>query len=257
MLEWAATPGSYKRTLPEGKTLGDKMQVWSIQNTGNALGKAGAVSDPIEPEPFLDAESILLGFAPGKPYLATGISRHGNFLQWGWSAPPSKMTPSGRDLFVNCICYIEKFDGVTPVILNQSMYRSQFASFLKYIITDPETAARVLPEGIVEEYKNDMEGLAQYYRENIGLLCLDNGLYRIDEELESLGFDTNLEVSGLFEFVDLLEDPATADIGRRLLTRYTDKSFADAEGWRIWLKANQDRMLFSDRGGYKFYVIPF
>ena len=24
-------------------------------------------------------------------YLATGISRHGNFMQWGWSASPSQM----------------------------------------------------------------------------------------------------------------------------------------------------------------------
>ena len=90
------------------------MSVWKVQDTKNTVGKAGAVSWPITPQDSPDAEAILLGFAPGKPYLSTGISRHGNFLQWGWSASPSKMTAAGRDLFVNCICYIHKFDGVTP-----------------------------------------------------------------------------------------------------------------------------------------------
>ena len=90
------------------------MSIWKVQDTNNDVGKAGAVSDVIAPKDRPDAEVILLGFAPGKSYLATGISRHGNFLQWGWSASPSQMTPAGRDLFINSICYIHKFDGITP-----------------------------------------------------------------------------------------------------------------------------------------------
>ncbi len=42
------------------------------------------------------------------------ICRHGNFLQWGHAAAPSRMTPAGRNLFVNCIAYIHKFDGERP-----------------------------------------------------------------------------------------------------------------------------------------------
>jgi hypothetical protein len=113
-LESAKTPDSYRRTLPAGKTLGTTMSVWKVQDTKNKVGKAGAVSWVITPQDRPDAEAILLGFAPGKPFLATGISRHGNFLQWGWSAAPSQMTAAGRDLFINSICYIHKFDGVTP-----------------------------------------------------------------------------------------------------------------------------------------------
>ena len=90
------------------------MQVWKIQDTNNSRGKAGAVSMIIKPTEQPDAEAILLGFAPGKAYLSTGIGRHDNFLQWGWSAPPSKMTQAGKDLFINCICYIQKFDGKAP-----------------------------------------------------------------------------------------------------------------------------------------------
>jgi len=113
-LESVKTPKSYLITLPQGKTLGKTMLIWKIQDTNNNVGKAGAVSWIITPEDFPNAEAILLGFSPGKPYLSTGIGRHGNFLQWGWSASPSQMTPAGQNLFINCICYIQKFDGATP-----------------------------------------------------------------------------------------------------------------------------------------------
>ena len=113
-LQSADTPDSYFRTLPKGKKLGKSMPIWKVQNTNNDVGKAGAVSDVVKTEDYPDAEAVLLGFAPGKSYLATGIARHGNFLQWGWSASPSRMTPAGRDLFINSICYIHKFDGIAP-----------------------------------------------------------------------------------------------------------------------------------------------
>lgn len=106
------TPDSYLRTLPVGKELGKTMSVFKVQDTNN--GVAGAVSMVIEPEDAPDAEAILLGFAPGKPYLSPGIARHGIFLQWGWSAPPSKMTRAGQDLFINSLCYIHRFAGKPP-----------------------------------------------------------------------------------------------------------------------------------------------
>jgi hypothetical protein len=112
--ESAKVPRSYLSTLPAGKKLGKKISIWKVQDTNNNVGKAGAVSDIIKSVDKPDAEAILLGFAPGKPYLATGIGRHGNFLQWGWSASPSQMTPAGRNLFINSICYIHKFDGIAP-----------------------------------------------------------------------------------------------------------------------------------------------
>lgn len=43
----------------------------------------------------VDLENVMLGFAPGKSYQAAAICRHGNFLQWGHAAAPSRMTPAG------------------------------------------------------------------------------------------------------------------------------------------------------------------
>jgi hypothetical protein len=91
------------------------MSVLRIQNTNNGPGGAGAATRVIQSEDAPEAESILLGYAPGKHYLSNGIARHGNFLQWGWSAPPSQMTTAGQDLFINSLCYIKTFDGQAPV----------------------------------------------------------------------------------------------------------------------------------------------
>ena len=116
-LETVDTPSSYSRTVGEGKKLGEKMQVWYVQK---ALTRTeGVVSRVIKPGDSDEAEAILLGFAPGKPYESVGIGRHGNFLQWGYAAAPSHMTEAGRNLFVNCICYIRHFDGKAPTTRNR------------------------------------------------------------------------------------------------------------------------------------------
>lgn len=111
-LEKLHTPDSYLKTLPSGVTLGKKMQVWYVQKARTRIeGVVCAVKDP-ENTPGL--ETLMLGFAPGKSYEAAAICRDGNFLQWGYAASPSHMTPAGRNLFINCITYIHEFDGKRP-----------------------------------------------------------------------------------------------------------------------------------------------
>ncbi|MHC4712242.1 MAG: hypothetical protein ACYTAN_03090, partial [Planctomycetota bacterium] len=70
-----------------------------------------------------DAEILVKGFNFGKEYGAVGIGRHGNFLQWGYGAPPSDMTEDARKLFLNCIHYIRKFDGKPPLIRMVNSHR--------------------------------------------------------------------------------------------------------------------------------------
>ena len=113
-LETVDTPQSYLRSLPEGKILGKKMKVWYVQKAKTRI--KGVVCRVRNPEDTPDLETVMLGFAPGKPYEAAAISRHGNFLQWGYSASPSEMTPAGGNLFVNCIHYIHTFDGKRPMV---------------------------------------------------------------------------------------------------------------------------------------------
>ena len=52
-----------------------------------------------------------VGYNVGKENGSIAVGRHGNFLQWGFSASPSDMTAAGRNLFLNCIHYMAKLEG--------------------------------------------------------------------------------------------------------------------------------------------------
>ncbi len=112
------TPSNY-RYFPGGKKLPDKLKVWRVQKTtdkpGGTTRPYGAVSRDWESDKKLDAEVLAIGYNTGKMSGAVAVGRHGNFLQWGFSAPPSKMTDAGRRFFLNCICYIARFAGKAPL----------------------------------------------------------------------------------------------------------------------------------------------
>lgn len=113
------TPDNYKHNYIGSGKLPDKMKVWLVQKTGKKVGGVVAWGDGFTDSP--DAEILALGFNIGKSYGDVGIGRQGNFLQWGYSAPPSQMTDAGQKLFLNCIHYIRKFDGKAPLLRRQSM----------------------------------------------------------------------------------------------------------------------------------------
>jgi hypothetical protein len=106
------TPSVY-RGYPGGKELPDKLKVWRVQKTtdkpAGTTRPYGAVARPFENS--ADAEALVAGYNNGKMSGAVAVGRERNFLQWGFSAPPSTMTDAGRNFFLNCVCYIAKFEG--------------------------------------------------------------------------------------------------------------------------------------------------
>ena len=102
------TPRNYRR-YPGGNELPDKMKVWLVQKIGKERGSSVSWSKNFDNSP--DNEVLVKGYTIDREYGAPGVARHGNFLQWGYSAPPSKMTEPGGKLFLNCINYIHKFNG--------------------------------------------------------------------------------------------------------------------------------------------------
>jgi hypothetical protein len=108
------TPASYRR-YPGGERLPKTLKVWRVQQLGGRGVKFshpyGAVAQPWETVSWPGTERLVTGYNMSKMNGAVAVGRDGNFLQWGFSAPPSKMTAAGRNLFVNCICYIAKFEG--------------------------------------------------------------------------------------------------------------------------------------------------
>lgn len=115
--EWWETPLNY-RSYPGGKELPDELKVWRVQKTTEKPGETtrpyGAVSRDWKSDKKLDAEALAVGYNNGKMSGAVAVGRQRNFLQWGFSAPPSNMTDAGRKFFLNCICYIARFEGRVP-----------------------------------------------------------------------------------------------------------------------------------------------
>jgi len=253
--EFWDTPDNYRERHLGDDKLPDKMKVWRVQNRGKTSGSVVARSYGFTDSP--DAEVLALGFNHGKEYGAVGVGRHGNFLQWGYSAAPSKMTDAGKKLFINCVCYIKRFDGKAPLVRTTSSHRLDALRLAALInrIKNKDFFSATFSSDLMEKYAADPNALVQYYRSDFELIYRDQ-VYCIDSELKALGINSNRTVDALQRLIGLLQDQTHADTARGLLTRYTNESFASAEQWRQWLTANRDRIFFSDVGGYKFFVAP-
>jgi hypothetical protein len=275
------TPDNYKFFHVGPGKLPDKMKVWLVQKLGKKGGGVVAYGEGFTDSP--DAEILVLGFNSGKPYGSVGVGRHGNFLQWGYSAPPSQMTEPGRRLFLNCIYYIHRFDGKAPLVRDESSPRTAVLFSARSVNRGASDARqsflRSFPETLYEKYHADPNGLVQYYRENLewvyrnrpprlspGMtaknpqefvkLLQGDRVFRVDEELKGLGIDSNRKVASLQRLIELLDDPQRAATAKKLLNLYTDQSFETPQQWRQWFDESKDRLYFTDVGGYKFIVVP-
>lgn len=257
--EFWPTPDNYRdRSL--GEKVPDKIKVWRVQS-GRPGGRStgGVVSRLYGFEDSPDAEILTAGFNVGKESGAVGVGRHGNFLQWGFSAPPSKMTDPGRKFFLNCVVYIAKFDGKPPLVRRQSSHRVNALRLAKVINADFEDKSfpdKYYPPDLVKRFGDDPDGLMGYYRDHIELIYRGDKIWLIDKQLRGLGIGSNRKVSTLEKLIALLGEEKHAQAAKRLLKRYTTQSFATQEQWEGWLKENRDRIYFSDVGGYKFRVVP-
>ncbi len=249
--EYRNTPENYRETYGGPGKLPDKIKVWRVQATprGNVVARSHGFGDSP------DAEILAVGFNFGKAYGDVGIGRHGNFLQWGYCDPPSKMTAAGRALFLNCIHYIHRFDGKAPLVRRQGTDRFsavRLAPIGDRLREDAEKHPGLIPSigvDILKKYAGDPGGLARYFRDNIEWVYYDKGL-RVDEDLRSLGIASNRKVETLERLFELLNDQTHAATARRLLDRYTDgHTTFDFQNGR-------DRIYFTDVGGYKFMVVP-
>ncbi len=245
------TPRSYRRYYG-GKELPDELKVWRVQNTGKSYGSVVSSCAGFEDSP--DAEILTAGYNSGKASGDAGVSRHGNFLQWGFCGSPSQMTEAGRNFFLNCICYIHRFDGKTPLIRKQCMARSYILTLAGLIseIKNPSW----FPADVVQKYRKDPEALVKHLAEHVELISYQDRKYVIDEDLQTLGIPSNRKPETLEKLIAMLDDSALTSTARKLLTRYTQEAFETAEQWRRWLAANRDRIYFTDVGGYRFMAAP-
>jgi hypothetical protein len=253
--EEADTPESY-RHWPGGAELAKKLQVWKVQNKEFPAIDPGLVSDPYGFDDSPDAEVISSGINSKGPE-AVALGRHGNFFLWGFSAQPSDMTVSGRNCFLNSICYIKKFDGQPPLVRKTSSGRRWALVYAGYAKSygDQEFVKRLFPKALRDEFGTDSDKYLRYYQDNLEYLHPGESGFEVDEEVKELGL-SNRKVELLDRCVKMLTEGDHAPLARSILRRYTNEDFSQSDEWHAWLEQNRDRLFFTDTGGYKFMVNP-
>lgn len=282
-----AAPEGYKAWEAEVPA---KFEAWEVQK--GELGKTvdyGLVSNPYGFEDSPDAEWISSGVNSKGPR-SMAIGRQGNWFLWGFAGDPTQMTDSARQVFLNSICWMRKFDGKAPLTSvgeargGLSPHRDEalvHVQFLRVYGKDPGMAAYVkgsFPTALWDKTKGDPQQLDQFYRANLEWLRSGpqhvkdqrvdaNGkASNVDYDLNVLDADPVLAEAGVsnrkpefFDFyVQLLgergEDDATV---KELADHYLPKEAPRGEeAFTKWLASVKGRLWFSDVYGYRWFVAP-
>lgn len=253
--EEADTPENY-RHWPGGAERGKQLKVWKVQNKEFPEIDPGLVSDPYGFDDSPDAEAISSGINSKGPE-AVALGRHGNFFLWGFSAQPSDMTESGRNCFLNSICYIKKFDGQPPLVRKMSSGRRWSLVYAGYVKSygNQDFIKNLFPTDLRDEFGTDGDKYLKYYQENLEYLHPGEHGFEVDDDVKELGL-SNRKIELLERCITMLENSDQAELARRVLKRYTTEDFSRPDQWRAWLEDNSDRLFFTDTGGYKFMVNP-
>ncbi|MFC0515298.1 protein-disulfide reductase DsbD domain-containing protein [Mucilaginibacter angelicae] len=149
------TPGSFYNGF-QGATTPKEMPMWKVVKEDPTAKDKYIIGMVAHGEGFNDspdAEAISGGVCL-KNAEAVALGRHGNYFMWGFSASPNHMTDEAKDVFVNTVCYIKKFDHQAPIMkkvqienrewVNEMIYRSDKELYEKALISRREGNIRLL-----------------------------------------------------------------------------------------------------------------
>ncbi|MDE2505618.1 MAG: hypothetical protein KGM43_00255 [Planctomycetota bacterium] len=283
------TPTEYSKQ--RGEDFGATILAWRVQTKRYPELDLGAVADADGFHDSPDAEIIARGLNKEDPRSAA-ISRHANFMQWGFSASPSNLTPSAQKCLVNSICYVKRFDG-TPPLTRKTTFATTRAGlvdkikFTQRLLNDHEwmqsttlAAVRDDPERIASITKLYISEIQDFFTNDVVMKCgedlnaylrwlqanLDRVVvvdpddfplkFMLDDDLRVVGATSNHDIALLERCVKLLEIEERTETAARLLKRYTAVEFHDAKGWRGWLDAHKSHLFFDETGRFKFIAAP-
>ncbi len=149
------TPGSFFNGF-QGLKTPKEMPMWKVVKDGaSASGKyiIGMVSHGEGFNDSPDAEAISGGVCL-KNAEAVALGRQGNYFMWGFSASPDYMTDEAKEVFVNAVCYIKKYDRMPAIVkkvqietregIDERIYRTDKSLYEKAIVSRREGNARML-----------------------------------------------------------------------------------------------------------------
>ncbi|MBS1662861.1 MAG: hypothetical protein JST68_17585 [Bacteroidetes bacterium] len=148
------TPGSFYNGW-EGQHMKPTMPMWRVVTEGYTGGKPYLIGMVAHGEGFddsPDAEAISGGTCL-KNAEAVALGRHGNYFMWGFSGSPDYMTEEACKVFVNAVCYIQKYDHKPAIVkkvqietrtfVDEKMYRIDRSVYDKAIVSRREGNQRL------------------------------------------------------------------------------------------------------------------
>ncbi|TDQ11091.1 protein-disulfide reductase DsbD N-terminal domain-containing protein [Pedobacter metabolipauper] len=149
------TPGSFFNGF-QGANTPKEMPMWKVvKEEASANGKyvIGMVAHGEGFNDSPDAEAISGGVCL-KNAEAVSLGRQGNYFMWGFSASPDYMTDEAKDVFVNTVAYIKKYDHMPAIVkkvqittregIDEMIYRTDRKLYDNAIVSRKEGNARML-----------------------------------------------------------------------------------------------------------------
>jgi hypothetical protein len=253
------TPKNYF-SYPDSAGLEARMKVWRVHADALKHRDYGLVSSWYGFLDSPDCEFVASGVNSKGPH-SVAVGRQGNFLLWGFCAPPAELSESARKAFLNAVVYITKFDGAPIYVRDPVPARDWALVYAKYV-GDPQSAEwakkRFDPK-LIEAAKGDageLENLLMGGFDRLRADKKDDGyVFSIDEDVAALGAANN-DPQLIDTCLNLIGHREQVERAHRVMVRYLGIDLGpDLSHWTSWWSKNKGRAFFSDTAGYRF-VLP-
>lgn len=248
----------------------DARGLWTVQTGELGTGKGndfGLVSTGFGFEDSPDCERISGGKnSKGPAHIAIG--RQANLLQWGFYAAPDRMTESARQVFLNSIVYMRRFDGHRPLVEQTTSHRDWLGDYIDLIRnrlpTMPEGAQKGMgdyllkqfPKSLTDKVGLDADALEAWTKKHIEFIHAPAAYQlTLDGDLAKLGL-SNRDPKFLVWLEQSLKLDAKDALALSLAERYLDGTFADTRAILAHLETWRGRLFFSDQGGFRWFKNP-
>jgi len=148
------TPGGFFNGF-QGPTTPKTMPMWRVVTEGFDSQKPYLIGMVAHGEGFADSPDaeVISGGSCLKNAEAVALGRHGNYFMWGFAGSPEYMTDEANQVFVNTICYINKFDKKIPIVkkvqqatreeIDEKIYRADEDLYKRSLIARKEGNERL------------------------------------------------------------------------------------------------------------------
>lgn len=201
---------------------------------------------------------------------AAAIWRQGNLLHFGFEQTPKEMNEVGRALLINSIVYISRFTQDRPITRTPAGWGNR-----------PFPRLRAWPESYITNTAKDSHDLSFYFTAATLSVARTNnraetrkwfqevrdylrpdeqGKLMIDEDAKALQIAPDKAEFFAKAIAALPETDERSERAQRLLRRCAPEGPINAspatavQEWNAWWEQNRDYLLYSEAGGYRWYV---